>query len=254
VINLEDTIEVGNFVNTLEHKQLFGAFVNSEQRLGYTADSRGWFDLSLISVYGREAADKLKLQNRSTYQELIFAGFGWQFAGEEYLLPEPMPTDLSGDVAISAVAGPVWPMKNWAFYHELKARLEAEGFTVNYLPKRASLLEHLGDVCNHRCLVGGDSLPMHFALGTDTPCVSLFTCTTPGRFTATDCRQRSSPRCWEIFSIKEGFDIRATTAISLDEVFAATVGQLDGVRSELVGIQFVSEHTTGRFVFILLRN
>ena len=47
------------------------------------------------------------------------------------------------------------------------------------LPKRSSLLEHLADVRNHRCLVGGDSLPMHFALGTGTPCVTLFTCTSP---------------------------------------------------------------------------
>ena len=234
VINLEDTIEVGNFVNTLEHKQLFGAFVDSEQRLGYTADSRGWFDLSLISVYGREAADKLKLQNRSTYQELIFAGFGWQFAGEEYLLPEPMPTDLSGDVAISAAAGPVWPMKNWAFYHELKARLEAEGFTVNYLPKRASLLEHLGDVCNHRCLVGGDSLPMHFALGTDTPCVSLFTCTSPWEIYGYGSQTKIVSPLLGDFFYQRGFDIRATRAISLDEVFAATMGQLNGERSELI--------------------
>ena len=95
-------------------------------------------------MYGREAAERLKLQNRSTYQELIFAGLGWKFAGEEYQLPKPEDTDLTGDVAISAVAGLVWPMKNWAFYEGLKVRLETEGLIVNYLPKRASLLQHLG--------------------------------------------------------------------------------------------------------------
>src|ERR1700730_9045866 len=152
VINLEDTIEVGIFIKTLQYKQLFGAFVDSGREVRYTDDSRRWFDLSLVSVYGREGADRLKLQNRSTYQDLIFDGLGLKFRGDGYQLPEPAETDLAGDVGISAVAGPVWPMKNWAFSDQLKAELEEEGFTVNVLPKRASLLEHLSDVRSHRCL------------------------------------------------------------------------------------------------------
>jgi hypothetical protein len=230
VINLEDTIEVGLFIKDLRFKQLFGAFVDSEQRLKYTEDSRCWFDLSLVSVYGREAADRLKLQNRSTYQELIFAGLGWKFAGEQYHLPEPEDTDLAGDVAISAVAGPVWPMKNWAFYEGLKVRLEAEGLIVNYLPKRTSLLQHLSDVRNHRCLVGGDSLPMHFALGTGRRCVTLFTCTSPWEIYDYGLQTKIvSPLLAEFF-YKRGFDVRATTAISLDEVYGITIRQL-GERS-----------------------
>jgi hypothetical protein len=230
VINLEDTIQVGLFIKELRFKQLFGAFVDSEQRLKYTEDSHRWFDLSLVSVYGRGAADRLKLQNRSTYQELIFAGLGWKFAGEEYQLPEPEDTDLAGDVAISAVAGPVWPMKNWAFYEGLKVRLETEGLIVNYLPKRASLLQHLGDVRNHRCLVGGDSLPMHFALGSGTPCVTLFTCTSPWEIYDYGLQTKIvSPLLGEFF-YKRGFDVRATTAISLDEVYDITIRQL-GERS-----------------------
>ena len=108
---------------------------------------------------------ELKLLNRQTYQELIFRGLGFDFAGETYLLPEPIETGLSGDVAIAADAGPVWPMKRWAYYEQLKRHLEDKGLIVNVLPQRSSLLEHLSDVRNHCCLVGGDSLPMHLALG-----------------------------------------------------------------------------------------
>lgn len=61
---------------------------------------------------------------------------------ETYLLPDPIETDVRGDVAIAAEAGPVWPMKNWAYYLELKQRLERENLVVNMLPKRTSLLEH----------------------------------------------------------------------------------------------------------------
>jgi hypothetical protein len=190
--------------------------------------------MSLISVHGREAADGLKLQNRRTYQDLIFEGLRLQFKGEGYQLPEPVITDLSGDIAISPVAGPVWPMKNWAFYDQVKEELEAEGLTVNILPKRTSLLEHLGDVRNHRCLVGGDSLPMHFALGTATRCVTLFTCTSPWEIEDYGLQTKIvSPLLAEFF-YKRGYDSRATTTISVEEVFNATMRQLSEAGSDLV--------------------
>jgi len=227
VINLEDSLEVGLYLNTLEFKQLFGAYVGSGSKLRYTEDSRRWFDLSLISSYGKEQADKLKFQNRHTYQELIFDGLGFGFSGETYLLPEPIETGLSGDVAIAADAGPVWPMKKWAYYDELKRQLENQGLTVNVLPKRSSLLEHLSDVRSHRCLVGGDSLPMHFALGTGTRCVSLFTCTSPWEIYNYGIQKKIISPLLEEFFYQRGYDDRATTAISVDEVFGAVVAQLE---------------------------
>jgi hypothetical protein len=236
VISLEDTPDVGHFVNTLKFQRLWGAYVDSEGRMCYTDDSRDWFDLSLISAYGKQKADKLKFQNRQTYQELIFHGLGFRFAGERYLLPPPIETGLSGDVAIAADAGVVWPMKKWAFYKELKERLEDERLTVNVLPTRSSLLEHLADVQNHRCLVGGDSLPMHFALGTGTPCVTLFTCTSPWEIHDYGVQKQIVSAVLEEFFYKRGYDERATTAISVDEVFDAVMAQLE--------VAAVSKHAT----------
>jgi hypothetical protein len=158
---------------------------------------------------------------------MIFEGLGLTFKGERYLLPEARPTDLTGDIALAPVAGAVWPMKNWAYYRELKEELENRCLKVNVLPRRESLLEHLGDVQNHRCLVGGDSLPMHFALGTGTPCVSLFTCTSPWEIYSYGIQKKIvSPLLAEFF-YRRDFDPRATTAIHLDEVLEVT---LDGLR------------------------
>jgi heptosyltransferase-2 len=111
VINLEDDRETSSFLDELKFKQLFGAYLDSNGQPAYTADSRSWFDLSLISTYGREEADRLKLLNRRTYQELIFVGLGLGFSGERYYLPPARPTGLMGNVAISSSAGPVWHMK-----------------------------------------------------------------------------------------------------------------------------------------------
>jgi ADP-heptose:LPS heptosyltransferase len=226
VISLEDELEVATFVKALRYRQLFGAFLNGDGSVRYTDDSRRWFDLSLISIYGRQRADELKFLNRQTYQQLIFDGLGLCFDGAPYQLPQPAVTELSGDVAIASVAGPVWPMKNWAYYDDLRARLEADGLRVNVLPHRLSLLEHLGDIAQHRVLVGGDSLPMHFALGVGTRCVSIFNCTSPWEIHDYGIQtQVISPLLGEFF-YKRGMNPRATMAISLEEVLAAVTSQL----------------------------
>jgi len=226
-INLEDTVEVALFLKSVRPAEIFGAYADSSKRLRYTDNSKCWFDLSLISSYGRQEADRLKLLNRQTYQELIFTGLGLRFAGESYLLPEPIETELSGDIAIATNAGPIWPMKNWAYCDELKQQLEGRGLTVNVLPKRSSLLEHLSDVENHRCLVGGDSLPMHLALGTGTRCVTLFTCTSPWEIYDYGIQKKVVSPLLEEFFYKRGYDLRATTAISVDEVLSTVMAQLD---------------------------
>ena len=226
VINLEDTLDVAEFVKGVPFRQLFGAYADDQNVLRYTDDSKRWFDLSLISRHGRAEADRLKFLNRQTYQELIFDGLGFSFLGDKYLLPPETQTPLSGDIAISPEAGPVWPMKNWAYYPELQRQLEERGFVVNILPKRKTLLEHLADVRNHRCLVAGDSLPMHFALGTGVRTVALFTCTSPWEIYEYGLLTKIvSPLLGEFF-YKRGMDRRATTAISVEEVLRGVLAQV----------------------------
>jgi heptosyltransferase II len=226
VISLEDEPETAAFLRDVRHARVFGASLAADGTVQYSDDAREWFDMSLISRHGRQRADELKLLNRKTYQEMIFAGLGYRFDNEAYVLPAPAQTDLHGDVAIAPVAGPVWPMKNWAHYDELQRRLEADGLRVNVLPKRATLLEHLGDIANHRCLVGGDSLPMHLALGLGVPCVTIFNCTSPWEIHDYGLQtQVVSPLLAEFF-YKRGMDSRATTAIGVDQVLAATMERL----------------------------
>jgi ADP-heptose:LPS heptosyltransferase len=227
VINLEDDWESSRFLKQLKFKQLFGAHLNGDGQLAYTSDSREWFDLSLISTYGREEADRLKLLNRRTYPELIFDGLGFGFRGEPYYLPPTLPTGLQGDVAISSTAGPVWPMKKWAYFDELKRELQAMGLKVNILQNRPSLLEHLADVQGHRCLVSGDSLPMHLALGSGVRCVSIFTCTSPWEIYGYGLQEKVVSPFLEKFFYKRGYDRNATTSISVRKIMDAVVAQLD---------------------------
>ena len=58
-INLEDTIDVAQFLRAVEYREIFGAYLGSNDSVMYTQSSKRWFDLSLISSYGRQKADGL---------------------------------------------------------------------------------------------------------------------------------------------------------------------------------------------------
>lgn len=227
IISLEDDLTAGAFLETVSRRRIFGAWPDGTRGIAYSADSRQWFDMSLISEHGRARADELKFQNRRSYQDLLFEGLGWRFEGATYLLPRPRPTRLVGDVALAPVAGPAWPMKGWAYYSELKRALESDGLVVNTLPRRPSLLEHLGDIANHRCLVSGDSLPMHLALGLGVRCVTLFNCTSPWEIYDYGVQTKVISPLLEQYFYSRDEDFRATTAIRLSDVYTAVVAQIN---------------------------
>ena len=95
---------------------------------------------------------------------------------------------------------------------------------------RKDIAVNLADVRNHGCLVGGDSLPMHLALGTGTRCVTLFTCTSPWEIYDYGVQTKLVSPLLEEFFYKRGYDKRATTAINVDQVFDAVMAQLEDAK------------------------
>ena len=219
VINLEDSLEVASLLNDLKYKDLFGAYLNGAGGMDYTESSSEWFDLSLISRFGKERADQLKLQNRKTYQDILFQGLGYSFTGQTYYVPKSERTDLSGDIAIAPESGAVWPMKNWAYFDELKAKFENRGYLVNYLPLRKTLSEHINDVQSHKYLVSGDSLPMHIALGSRIKCLSIFICTSPWEIYDYGLQKKVVSPLLAKYFYKRDFQREAVESIAVDQVF-----------------------------------
>lgn len=247
VINLEDSLEVARFLSQIKYKELFGAYIGEFEKLTYTENSKEWFDLSLISNFGKDKADEFKLNNRRSYQEMIFNSLGYPFQGEKYFLPQPVETDLVGDIAIGGTAGPVWPMKKWAYYNELKLKLEEVGHKVNILPTRPTVLQHIADVQNHKCLISGDSLPMHIALGSGIPCVTIFQCTSPWEIYDYSIQTKIISPLLERYFYKRHFDVEATTCIPIKEVFKESVkiinSQANGRVSEKGSHSYVGRFT-----------
>ena len=226
LINLEDTPDAAALLHDLKYGDLFGAYLNVSDSMDYTESAKEWFDLSLISRFGKEKADHLKLLNRKTYQEMIFKGMGYSFEGQPYYLPRAHATDLTGDIAIAPESGCVWPMKKWAYYNELKAKLEEDGLVVNYLPLRNTLNQHINDIQRHGYLISGDTLPMHIALGSGIKCLSIFTCTSPWEIHDYGLLKKVVSPLLAKYFYKRTFEREAVESVSVDQV-------LDVVRNHI---------------------
>ena len=70
VINLDEEEESCALASQIKTKRMVGAYLKGNKK-AYTEDSKEWFDMGLISKYGKERADELKKQNKKTYQEII---------------------------------------------------------------------------------------------------------------------------------------------------------------------------------------
>ena len=220
VINLEDSLDAARLLNDMKYKELFGAYLGNSNKLTYTENSKDWFDISLISNYGKRKADQLKFENRKTYQEMIFNGLGYTFNGQKYFLPKSLASDLIGDIAVAPKSGSVWPMKNWAYYDELKKILKDDGYIVNFLPMRDTLIKHIADIKNHKYLICGDSFPMHIALGTGIKCLTIFICTSPWEIYDYGVQRKIVSPYLKDYFYKRDSDFKATASISIQDVYS----------------------------------
>ena len=183
VLSLEEDIELAKFLTKLRYKKLIGVYYDFESdRLSYTDESKEWYDMSLISKYGKEKADLLKWENKKTYQEILFSMIGKRFNEEEYLLNYEVLSIQKKEskvVAIEKRAGKVWPMKVWPYYDELKAKIEKEGYRVIVLRQRGTLIEYIKDIDEADILICGDTLAMHLGIYLRKKVIALFLCTSP---------------------------------------------------------------------------
>ncbi len=179
VINLEDDEAAAKLASNFEKATIVGAYMG-ENGITYTESASAWFDMSLISRFGKAKADELKMSNRKTYQEFIFDMIGRPFRGEEYVLNMPLTKLPKANlVGLEARAGDVWPMKRWNKYEELAELLKEAGFKIKIFQQRERLLDYADDINECEYIVCGDTLAMHLGLALRKKVAAIFTCTTP---------------------------------------------------------------------------
>lgn len=85
VINLDDDYEACELASESNAEKLVGAYLSNNKRV-YTKDSSLWFDMGLISKFGRQRADELKAKNKRTYQEIMYNILNLEYKKQEPIL------------------------------------------------------------------------------------------------------------------------------------------------------------------------
>ncbi len=221
VINLEEEPSPARFASRLRKGTLIGAYMGNYE-VAYTESAREWFDMSLISRFGKQKADELKIANRKSYQEFIFSMLGQRFQGEEYVLNTPLTTlPVQNQVGLEPRAGNVWPMKRWNRFEAAAAWLEAAGFGVKFLRPRARLEEYVDDINECEYVVCGDTLAMHIGLALAKKVVAIFTCTSPHEIFDYGRMIKVVSPVWERYFYRRCFEPEAGDAIAVETVCEA---------------------------------
>ncbi len=91
VISLDDEQPVGRLAARLQERAadgvLCGAYLGRDGRMRYTPDSGPWFDMGLLSVLGKEEADRRKRANRLSHAALLAAILGIELGEPQLDVP-----------------------------------------------------------------------------------------------------------------------------------------------------------------------
>lgn len=227
IINLEEKPSEFDFINELAAGRHDGPYT-SPNGVVYQPCPNKWFDMSRISSKGKEVADKLKWENKQTYQELLFEMLGLEFKGQRYIKPayNPLHNLCEGDVGIVISDDSVWPTKNWAYMNHTANWLRDAGYAVNMLKRRDTISEHIADICAHKVIICGDSLPMHICIAHRIPCVALFTCTSPWEIESYGVVTKIvSPKLNEHY-YQQGYNEAVAQSIKVEDVVQAVIERL----------------------------
>lgn len=170
---LDDEPEACAILNSVTCEERIGAYLEGS-RVRYGESAAPWYDMGLISRFGKEGADARKRDNRRCYQDFLFEMFGRSFEGQEYVFGTPALKVTAPRIGIESRADPRWQHKRWGRYPELGARLRAEGHDVFEFRQRDDLRDFIADVNSCRVVVTGDTLTMHVALALRKRTIAVF--------------------------------------------------------------------------------
>ena len=118
VFSLDDELAVAELASTTDHRTITGVYIDATGQRTYSEDSSVWFDMGLLSKFGKEKADKLKRMNQRGHAEIFSTIFQTEFPRPRFfgnpLYDEGVNARRRNSavrVGINAFAGKRWPAK-----------------------------------------------------------------------------------------------------------------------------------------------
>ncbi len=88
VISLDDEQPLCALASQLPAERLSGAHLAPDGSRAYTPDVAPWFDMGLLSVHGKDEADRLKIRNTKSHPAIYAQMLGLSMGKPELALPE----------------------------------------------------------------------------------------------------------------------------------------------------------------------
>jgi heptosyltransferase-2 len=121
IYSLDDETEILNHVRQLNARKFFGASLNSDDNKTYCDQSSYWFDMGLLSRFGKIRADELKRLNTRSHSEIFKNLFQVDCVDYSFYNSDNLNANftavmqrLSGGkqaIGLNAFAGKRWPSK-----------------------------------------------------------------------------------------------------------------------------------------------
>jgi len=179
ILSLEEGQEILSMMKNMKYQSLVGIYLDENNIIQYTEPGKAWFDMSLISRYGKEKADILKIQNQESYQHFLFAMLGKEFVDQEYSLPYEPNQHPKYVVGIEKRAWGRRPTKRRGGYDEVIEHLEKNQISYVIFQERDTIKEYIDDINDCKVLVCGDTLAMHIGMALKKQVVTIFWPTAP---------------------------------------------------------------------------
>lgn len=220
IYSLDDESEVLEKVSKFSAKKLIGAYLDKNLRK-YTKDSSEWFDMGLLSDYGKEMADSLKRSNTKSHLDIFSSIFDVKNTSPEFYYPSYYENKFDSiidsspfNIGINPYAGGRWPSKELLDSEFLKLvtlllnynhscpikiyllgsgsdrlrNIELQGNfdsdTVVVPDTNNSILDFATVISKMNFLISSDSLALHLAISQNIPTLAFFTATSAAEIDA----------------------------------------------------------------------
>ena len=209
IISLEDEKEIFEKIENFKFKKLSGVYKKKEY-LTYTEDLKEWFDMGLLSKYGKEKADILKKDNKLSHKEIFSKGLNIDILEPYFFNDTNLEKKINKNfekynkkylIGLNLNAGKRWPSKalkveegkkliqellkdkkNHLFILGGKEELEINTFLVQDFIKEKNitlmnpceLKEFAAIIKNLDLLITSDTLALHLAIAQKVKTISYY--------------------------------------------------------------------------------
>lgn len=209
IISLEDEEELYNYISEVSYKKLSGVY-REDNILKYTNDLKQWFDMGLLSKYGKEKADQLKKINNFSHTEIFSKGLNIEIKEPYFFGDSILENKVKNEIkklknyriiGLNLNAGKRWPSKalntdeakklikiltenknNFLLILGGREDYEKNKFLIKefekenniFLIKPVEILEFAAIIKNLDILITSDTLALHLAIAQEIQTISYY--------------------------------------------------------------------------------